>query len=247
MGKVTGIEWTDSTWNPVVGCTKVSPGCDNCYAEALFRRWNGSGFEKLRLSSSNVMALPLFLKASSRVFVCSMSDFFHRDAARYWPGMTRVMLQRPDITFQMLTKRPGQAVEYWKRMARLFGWTQWPAHMWLGVSAENQKYLPRIDVIKRVPAPVHFLSAEPLLGPLDLCGTEAMDWVIIGGESGPKARPMDLDWAVDIVSQCREAGVPVFVKQLGTVAAKRLGMKSYRGGDIEEFPPELRVREFPTT
>lgn len=238
MGATTGIEWTDATVNFWVGCTKVSPGCDHCYAETLEKRW-GRNFITLRKVKGAVpLAYQLQRRAEKegrrlRVFTCSMSDFFHQHAAPWREEAWRVMGECSLLDWQVLTKRPGLAVAW----HRSHGWLP---NVWLGASAESAKYLPRLDVLASVPAPVRFVSAEPLLGPVDLWPwihedrwgetEKPINWVIVGGESGPKARPFDLAWARDIVAQCKVAGVPVFVKQLGSNPVAR--NDGERGGDL---------------
>ena len=272
MAETTRIEWTDATWNPWSGCTRVSPGCDHCYAESLSKRF-GRDFSTLRRASNATFYAPHKWKAPRKIFTCSMSDFFHRDAAPWLPQAWDLMRLATRHTFQVLTKRPGRAAAWWEHWRHDVNpadtpFVEWPAHIWLGTSVETQKYAPRVDVLARVPAPVRFVSAEPLLGPLDLThyldrphtcictkpdGPHSIDcladtktsWVIIGGESGPGARPMDLDWALSLVSQCRAAGIPVFVKQLGAAWARKNKAGDHKGGNPAEWPSALRIRQFP--
>lgn len=272
MGKVTGIEWTDATFNPWWGCAEVSPGCDNCYARELAKRTRGlawgPGAPRV-LASENVWRQPLAWNEEAeregrrhRVFCASMADVFDAEAPigaldRLW-GLIRAT---PMLDWQLLTKRPANI------RSRLP--VDWSAHgygnVWLGVSAETQAHLEqRLPAILRIPARCHFVSAEPLLGPLDLWPSwtrrndlgGALDWLIIGGESGPKSRPFEPDWAHDLLQQCarRKAageGPAPFVKQLGTAWAqqrrKRHGRADPKGGDIAEWPLGLRVRTFPPT
>jgi protein gp37 len=152
--------------------------------------------------------------------------------------------------FQVLTKRPGRAASFWAGLQTATGGAvKWPRHIWLGTSVETQKYAPRIDVLARVPAPVRFVSAEPLLGPLRLYDKyllhHSVHWVIVGGESGDTARPLDLLWVRQIITDCKAAGVPVFVKQLGTQWARRRGSRDFKGEDMKDWPEDLRVRQFP--
>lgn len=291
----TKIEWTDRTWNPVTGCTKVSPGCDHCYAEGIARRFAGgpafpNGFD-VTLRWPQVTD-PMRWRKPARVFVNSMSDLFHDDVPDdFIARVFAVMAATPQHTYQVLTKRHGRmrsllssgrfaddvqeevfssldlnddAIDQVQRR-------EWPSgNVWLGVSVEDQKRADlRIPALLDTPAAVRFLSCEPLLGPVDLhwcdgvdaiaqdwygtpggAGTGAphplVDWVIIGGESGPGARPMGLDWAGRIVQNCADAGVPVFVKQLGTMWDREHGRRG-KGGDMAAWPEDLRVREFPQT
>ncbi len=319
---MSDIEWTDETWNPVTGCTKVSPGCAHCYAETFAERFRGvpghpfeQGFD-LKLWPER-LTKPFTWKKPRKVFVNSMSDLFHEDVPfEFIDRVFAVMALTPQHTYQVLTKRP-------ERMRRYLTWagemlnrqgavqhvldvqhargewgldnSEWPKgrpqltgrwpllNVWLGTSVENQHWADiRIPELLATPAAVRFLSCEPLLGPLDLRpwltrvptsgdgwrltgGTAlaiadiVLDWVIVGGESGPKAQAFDLAWARSIVSQCRAAGVPVFVKQLGWRPYLELGpgspnavkvvhfldLKSRKGGDMAEWPEDLRVREWP--
>lgn len=211
MGEITGIQWTNSSWNPWQGCTKVSPGCDNCYAEALDKRW-GRDFSRLHRSADATFYGPMRWKGPRFVFTCSMSDFFHRQADPWRGEAWNIMRQTPHLTYQVLTKRPGLAVDWYKKHG-------WLPNVWLGTSVENQKYVPRLDVLAGVPAPILFLSAEPLLEALELSCPyldgcfRPLDWVIVGAESGPHRRLMDVAWVQAIVEQCHIVGVPVFVKQ----------------------------------
>ena len=230
MSEHSAIEWTDATWNPVTGCTVVSPGCAHCYAKTFAERFRGvpghpyeQGFD-LKLWPERLRT-PLQWSKPKRVFVNSMSDLFH-------PGVPTAFIQQVFDTmcraerhqFQVLTKRPERARE----LAALL---PWPPNVWLGVSVENQWWTSRIDDLREIPAVVRFLSCEPLLGPLSL-NLRGIHWVIVGGESGPRARPMRGDWATDIRDQCERAGVAFFFKQWGAhdPSGKRVGKK--RAGRI---------------
>lgn len=252
----TGIEWTDETWNPVTGCSRVSPGCDNCYMFAMYPRLRAMGVPGYQDAPDRITLLPKRLgeplrwKTSKRVFVNSMSDVFHRDVPDdFILAMFETMTAAANRghIFQVLTKRPGRAVAWWSTHARYFS-NVWPEAVWLGTSVESQKYVPRLAVLKRVPAPVRFLSAEPLLEPIDIrewVNNGTLDWVIVGGESGRGARPFDPEWATSIRAQCAPAGVPVFIKQLGSAWARESGATHSKGGDATEWPAALRSREFP--
>ncbi len=232
----SSIEWTDETWNPVTGCTHVSPGCDHCYMYALYPRlkaMGASGYEtgpdEVRLLPARLRA-PLSWKKPRHVFVNSMSDVFHPGVPfDFVLDMFLVMQEaasRRGHIFQVLTKRPGRAVAWWKEYEEHFP-AGWPANIWMGASVESQKYAARLTVLARLPAQIRFVSAEPLLERLDLTPwleSGVLQWVIVGGESGAGARPMDLDWARTLRDQCSEASVAFFLKQLG-------GVRNKRGGD----------------
>ncbi|RMH15086.1 MAG: phage Gp37/Gp68 family protein [Acidobacteria bacterium] len=244
MSQQSRIEWTDATWNPVRGCTKISPGCKHCYAETFAERWRGvsghpyeQGFD-LKLVPHKLLD-PLTWARPRRIFVNSMSDLFHEGVGeRYVAAVLEIMRLADWHVYQVLTKRAA-------RMRRIIA-SQHPdlarhRHIWLGVSVENRNYgLPRIDELRRTPAAVRFLSVEPLLedlGELDLRG---IDWVIVGGESGPGARPMRRSWVVSIRRQCRAAGVPFFFKQWGGVQKKKQG-RQLDGRTYDELPRIARL------
>lgn len=251
------IEWTQETWNPVTGCTRVSPGCDNCYMFALYPRLRGMrvpGYEK----SPDVVTLlperlsaPLKWPTPRRVFVNSMSDLFHQAVPdefilRVFQVMRDAAQARGHV-FQVLTKRPGRAVAWWARHSHLFP-QGWPRNIWLGTSVENQKYAPRITVLARVPAAIKFVSVEPLLGPVDLSkwlSVGNVQWVIVGGESGPHARPMETRWVEALREQCAQHDVSFFVKQLGRRWALANDATSHKGGDIDEWPERFAIRQYP--
>jgi protein gp37 len=234
MSEKSAIEWTDSTWNPVTGCNKVSPGCKHCYAETFAERWRGipghpyeQGFD-LRLWPDR-LELPLTWKKPRTIFVNSMSDLFHEEVPlAFTQRVFRTMERASWHTFQILTKRSERLVELAPDL-------NWPPNVWMGVSIETAKYLWRADHLRKVPSAVRFLSLEPLLGPLgtlDLCG---IHWVIVGGESGPGARPIEAKWVREIRKQCRAAGVPFFFKQWGGVQKKRSG-RVLDGRTWDEMP-----------
>ena len=243
------IEWTDETWNPVTGCTRVSPGCDHCYMFALYPRLKAMGVPGYEADPSEVRLLPERLDAPMRwgrprrVFVNSMSDVFHPSVPyEFINGIFDVMCEASEQrghVFQVLTKRPGRAVAWWERNQDRYG-SEWPSGVWIGTSVENQKYAPRITVLARLPAAVRFVSAEPLLGAVDLrqwLDAGDVQWIIAGGESGPAARPMDLDWARDLRDQSAEAGVAFFLKQLGGKRGKRSGDEATLDGrQWREYP-----------
>lgn len=215
MGQLSKIEWTEATWNPAVGCTKISPGCQNCYAETMARRLKAMGAYgyangfKLTLLPER-LSDPIERKKPTIYFVNSMSDLFHENIPdTYIRQVFDVMKQSPQHTFQVLTKRADRLAEFFKDY-------QASTNAWLGVTVENTQHgIPRINQLRKVKAHVRFLSIEPLLedlGELDLTG---IHWVIVGGESGPKARPMKLEWVMNIKRQCEEQNVAFFFKQWG--------------------------------
>ena len=331
---MSAIEWTDATWNPVTGCTKVSPGCAHCYAEGVATRFWPTRYPKIEnvepnrcgtliltkrprqftdvMTHADRLDQPLRWKKPRKVFVNSMSDLFHEDVPdAFIDQVFAVMALAPRHTFQILTKRAERMREYMNapgrvdRVADVIGFGEspgthrvpyehrsdvanhllgkciagksvsglpvWPLpNVWLGVSVENQRFADeRIPLLLQTPAAVRFISAEPLLGPIDVrpympnklwndlpsWKEPELEWVIVGGESGPGARPMQLEWAESVVVQCRGARVPVFVKQLGSSwrgisfrVADGINQRitDRKGGDPSEWPEDLRVREFPS-
>ena len=222
MATKTKIEWTETTWNPVTGCTKVSPGCQHCYAERMAFRLRAMGqpnyTQGFTLSLHEaVLDAPLSWRKPQMVFVNSMSDIFHEDVpSRFILRAFDVMRRASWHTFQVLTKRS-------KRLLELDPKIDWPSNVWMGVTVENAKYVSRIDHLRKTRANIKFLSVEPLLGPLPKLDLRAIDWVIVGGESGPGARPMKQEWVLEIRKRCENAGVPFFFKQWGGVNKKRAG------------------------
>jgi protein gp37 len=241
MATNSAIEWTDTTWNPLTGCTKVSPGCKNCYAERMARRLKAMGQPnyangfKLSLHES-MLDQPLHWRKPRRVFVNSMSDLFHRDVPdEYILRVFGVMRRAAQHQFQVLTKRS-------ERLAGIAGEIDWPKNVWMGVSVENADYTFRIDHLRETGAAVKFLSVEPLLGPLRALDLGGIDWVIVGGESGPGARPMSPGWVAEIRDQCVEAGVAFFFKQWGGVNKGRTG-RELDGRTWDEMPCEPLATE----
>lgn len=228
------IEWTNVTWNPLTGCTKISPGCKNCYAETMAKRLQAMGQpnyqDGFRLTlQPSMLQKPLTWARPRMVFVNSMSDLFHRDVPdSYIFRVFEIMRQCPRHTFQVLTKRPERA--------HFMGNTIiWPSNVWMGASVESSDYAFRVDDIRRTRASVKFLSLEPLLGPIPNLDLRDIDWVIVGGESGPGARPMLGRWARLIRDQCVETGVPFFFKQWGGVNKKAAG-RVLDGRTWDEMP-----------
>ena len=244
MSLNSAIEWTDATWNPVRGCTKISPGCKHCYAEVFAERFRGvkghpyeRGFD-LRLVPEK-LGEPLRWRTPKMIFVNSMSDLFHdRVPEDYIEAVANVMVKARWHTYQVLTKRS-------KRLSELLsGRLKFAAHaphIWWGVSVEDRKYgLPRIDHLRDAPAKVRFLSIEPLLEALGRIDLSGISWVIVGGESGPGARPMHKEWVISIRDQCREQRVPFFFKQWGGVRKIKHG-RSLDGCTYDEYPPTTPV------
>jgi protein gp37 len=242
MGLQSSIEWTEATWNPVTGCTKISPGCKLCYAERLAKRLQAMGqpnyargFE-LTLHE-HALALPLRWKKPQRIFVNSMSDLFHADVPlAFIQQVFAVMREAHWHRFQILTKRS-------ERLRELSPHLEWAPNIWMGVSVENQDYTFRIDDLRATAAHVKFLSLEPLLGPLAALRLAGIDWAIVGGESGPGARPIAEEWVLDIREQCLRSSVAFFFKQWGGVNKKKTG-RLLQGRTWDEIPdgrPTIKV------
>ena len=239
MGAKSTIEWTESTWNPVTGCTKISSGCAHCYAETLARRLKAMGQPNYANGfdvtvHEHALGLPLRWPKPQTIFVNSMSDLFHEAVPEEFILKTFEIMRRANWhRFQILTKRSGRLLE-------LDPVLPWAANIWMGVSVENGDYTFRIDDLRKTGAATKFLSLEPLLGPLPNLDLQGIDWVIVGGESGLRARPMDPSWVVDIRDQCLEARVPFFFKQWGGVNKKKAG-RVLEGRTWDEMPLVLRA------
>ncbi len=222
MAQGSSIEWTDATWNPVTGCTKVSPGCKNCYALRMANRLHAMGQPRYKNNfettmHADLLTQPLQWKSPRRVFVNSMSDLFHPDVdADFISAIFETMGRASWHTFQILTKRS-------ERLLELANSLPWFENVWMGVSVENQKYVHRVRHLKNVPASVRFLSVEPFLGPIPRLPLSDIDWVIVGGESGPRCRPMDPSWVRQIRDRCIVYDVPFFFKQWGGTRKKSTG------------------------
>lgn len=222
MATNSSIEWTESTWNPVTGCTKISSGCLHCYAERMAKRLHAMGQPNYRngfkvTCHPDTLGLPLKWRKPQMIFVNSMSDLFHRDVPTAFIDEIFFTMNEARLhCFQVLTKRAG-------RLAQLASRLNWTPNIWMGVTVESEPHIDRIDELRKVPAAVRFLSLEPLLGPLPNLDLTDIDWVIVGGESGPGARPMDEDWATDIRNQCLASKTPFFFKQWGGVQKKKAG------------------------
>ncbi|MGO9109325.1 MAG: DUF5131 family protein [Thermoguttaceae bacterium] len=234
MATNSAIEWTESTWNPVTGCTKVSPGCMHCYAERMAKRLQAMGQAnyadgfKVRMHD-HAVELPLTWKKPKTIFVNSMSDLFHKAVpVEFIQRVFDVMRRANWHQYQLLTKRS-------ERLLELDGKLEWLPNIWMGVSVENQSYTYRIDNLRQTRAQTKFLSLEPLLSPLPDLDLTGIDWAIVGGESGPGARPMKPEWATEIRDQCRKAQVPFFFKQWGGVQKNRTG-RELEGRTWDEMP-----------
>jgi protein gp37 len=245
MSGSSSIEWTDSTWNPVAGCDILSPGCTNCYAMRMAARLEAMGQEKyagltkktsrqyvwtgkVRLDWDS-LELPATWRKPRRIFVNSMSDLFHEDVPKkFVKAVFKVMAETPQHNYQVLTKRAD-------RLEELSASLKWPQNVWMGVSVERKDFVWRIDHLRRTGAHIKFLSLEPLLGPLAKLDLSGIDWVIAGGESGPRARPMDPKWVRDIRDQCSDAGVAFHFKQWGGVVKSKTG-RELDGRTWDEMP-----------
>jgi len=238
--KHTSIEWTHATWNPVTGCTKISAGCKHCYAERFAKRLQRMGSTRyqngFRLTlHEDLIDAPKRWKKPLLIFVNSMSDLFHeRVPDEFIERVFRTMNECEHHVFQVLTKRSGRLREFAPRV-------EWTPNIWMGVSVENEKVLFRVADLQAVPAQVRFLSCEPLLGSLPNLPLEGIHWVIVGGESGPKARPMQVEWVREIRDQCARAGVAFFFKQWGGVWKKRNG-RMLDGRTYDEMPGGRHVQ-----
>lgn len=267
MGDKTKIAWTDATWNTVVGCSKVSPGCRECYAEKLLATrlkhipvygstigLNGKWIGNCNLIEKH-MGKPFRWRKPRKIFVNDLGDTFHETVPfEFIAVIWGVMAACPQHTFQVLTKRPDRMLEFfdWIKAAHAgikpgsdgkYSWSL--PNVWLGVSCEDQTRADeRIPTLLQCPAPVRFVSAEPLLGPIVM--KKFVDWVIVGGESGPQARPCDIDWIRSILDQCKAAGKPCFIKQLGANVAKTaFAIRGKPMNDPDKWPEYLRVRDWP--
>ncbi len=244
MSATTEIEWTDATWNPVTGCTKITSGCDNCYAERFAERFRGvpghpfeNGFD-LTLRPDRV-SQPLTWKKPRQIFVNSMSDLFHKEVPwTFVDGVFDTMEKANWHTYQVLTKRSSLLVRY---LRARYGEGLAPAHIWLGVSVEDAKNAVRLRHLQSAQAAVKFVSFEPLLGPVGEVDLTGINWAIVGGESGPKARPMAEEWAIHLRDQCHAAKVAFFFKQWGGVRPKS-GGRLLRGREWNQYPVTSKTK-----
>jgi protein gp37 len=241
----SAIEWTDATWNPWMGCEKVSPGCAHCY---MYREQRQYGHDPTALRRSKTkFAEPLRWATRRHVFTCSWSDWFHPGADDWREEAWAIVRATPHLTYQILTKRPELVAD---RLPP--DWGEGYENVWLGVSVENSRFTWRAELLAGLPARTRFVSAEPLLGSLFSCDRRrrpidltAIDWLIVGGESGPGARVMNVDWARELAAACDATNTAFFMKQLGTVTGRGLGGRDRKGGDWDAFPADLRRREMP--
>ena len=237
MATGSRIEWTEATWNPVTGCTKVSAGCKHCYAERMAKRLKAMGSENYRNGfkltlQPQMLDLPYKWRKPRKVFVNSMSDLMHPDVPdEYILKVFRVMNENPQHRFQLLTKRP-------ERIESINRHVKWSPNVWMGVTIENDRFLGRADLLRDCGAQVKFLSLEPLLGPLTGLDLTGIDWAIVGGESGPKARPMKAEWATELRDMCLDAQVCFFFKQWGGVQKHRHG-RLLEGREWNQIPGEV--------
>jgi protein gp37 len=237
MADRSHIEWTEATWNPVTGCTKVSAGCKNCYAERLAKRLQLMGNRRyqngFRLTlHDDVIDLPRSWRSGRMIFVNSMSDLFHRDVPlEFIQRVFQTMRECPQHVFQILTKRS-------ERLQKIASLIDLPPNVWIGVSVENAAVLSRVDDLRIVPAAVRFLSCEPLIGSLAGIDLRGIHWMIVGGESGFGARPMKIEWVREIFRECRKQNVPFFFKQWGGVR-KDLAGRSLGGRTYDEMPERV--------
>ena len=239
MSTQSRIEWTESTWNPLTGCTKISPGCKHCYAERMSKRLKAMGQPnyvngfKLTMHE-HVLEKPLEWKTPQVIFVNSMSDLFHKDVPLEFVQRTFDVMKRAHWHhFQVLTKRS-------ERLLELSPHLEWAENIWMGVSVENADYTFRIDDLRKTGAKIKFLSVEPLLGPLPKMNLKGIDWVIVGGESGPGARPLEEAWVTGVRDQCTKAKVPFFFKQWGGVHKKKAG-RVLEGRTWDEMPVNINL------
>ncbi|MCF0061743.1 phage Gp37/Gp68 family protein [Dyadobacter chenwenxiniae] len=236
----SSIEWTEMTWNPTTGCTKISTGCKFCYAEIMSKRLQAMGIEKYKdnfevRTHEDSLSTPYTWKNSKVVFVNSMSDLFHKEIPlNFIKKVFEVMNENPQHVFQVLTKRADRLLELHKEL-------KWSHNIWMGVSVENENVTSRIDYLRETRAKVKFLSCEPLLGPLSNLNLTGIDWVIVGGESGHKPRAMNIDWVLDIQQQCKDSDVAFFFKQWGGKNKKESG-RLLNGRTYDEMP-EILLQE----
>ncbi len=239
MSSKTKIEWTEMTWNPVTGCRKISPGCMNCYAERMANRLRQMGAARYKNGfkitlHEDLTEMPHKWKKPQMIFINSMSDLFLEEVPSHFiKKIFDVMHRAYWHTFQVLTKRA-------ERFAEMSGEISWSPNIWMGVTVENEDYTFRIDYLRKTDAVIKFISIEPLLGPIPNLDLEGIDWVIVGGESGAGARPMEAEWVLDIRDQCQKAEVPFFFKQWGGVNKKKAG-RELEGRTWDEMP-NLKVR-----
>ena len=242
LANTSGIEWTQATWNPTTGCSKVSPGCKNCYAEKMSRRLKAMGVRKYRNNFEftehiSDTEIPLTWKKPKKIFVNSMSDLFHEESDFSFVGRCfETMMSADWHTYQVLTKRPERMREFSKMYKEIYR-SGIPPHIWMGASVENRDFAWRIKELRKVQCNTRFVSFEPLLGPVGRTNLDGIDWAIIGGESGHGFREVREEWIRDIITQCKEQKVPVFFKQWGGVRPKS-GGRRIRGKVFDQYPEQ---------
>jgi len=240
------IEWTEATWNPTTGCTKISPGCKNCYAEKLSKRLNAMGVKKYKnnfkfTEQPNDLELPLTWKKSKKIFVNSMSDLFHEESRmEFIANCFHTMVKADWHIYQVLTKRSHIMIEFSKLFESYFG-KKIPPHIWMGVSVENEDHTWRIDELRKVRCNTRFLSIEPLIDSVGKINLKGIDWVIIGGESGFGYRDVKKEWILDIIRQCKKQKVAVFFKQWGGIRPKSKG-REINGRTYSEYPKIKEIK-----
>lgn len=240
MANGSAIEWTEATWNPTTGCTKISQGCKNCYAATLSKRLKAMGIKKYKkefefVQHENELDLPLKWKKSRKIFVNSMSDLFHEKSEMEFVGKCFFTMIKADWhIYQVLTKRPNKMFEFSQLFEKYFGF-QIPSHIWMGTSVENNNTTWRIDDLRKVRSSMKFISFEPLLEEIDPVDLTGIDWAIIGGESGYHYRPVQKEWIVSLIKQCKKQDVKVFFKQWGGVRPKS-GGRTLNGRKYSAYP-----------
>lgn len=241
MAEKSKIEWTESTWNPVTGCTKISEGCLNCYAERMAYRLQSMGQDKYKngfkvTEHPENLEEPLKWRKPQIIFVCSMSDLFHKKVSDdYIKQVFRTMNRAHWHTFQVLTKRS-------KRLVHLAHELEWARNIWMGVTVESQKYKRRISDLAKTPAHIKYLSIEPMISEIKPISLKGIDWVIVGGESGPGSRPMEENWVISIRDKCVKSNVPFFFKQWGGVNKKQTG-RLLKGKTWDQYPNPIMLEQ----
>jgi len=245
MAQISKIEWTESSWNPVTGCTKISSGCKNCYAERMAFRLKAAGQPRYRNGfkltlQDDIVELPLRWKKPREIFVGSMTDIFHKDVPLDYIKLIFSTMEKADWhIFQVLTKRADRLAEVAKHLP-------WPKNVWMGVTVETEKEVGRIKQLQKVPASIKFLSMEPLLGPIPQFPTSGIDWIIVGGESGPRSRPIENRWVIEIRNRCLKNNISFFFKQWGGTNKKKNG-RLLEGKFWDEYPQERELLVQPET
>lgn len=240
MALGSAIEWTEATWNPTTGCTKISAGCKNCYAATLSKRLKSMGLEKYKnefeyTEHNDDVELPLEWKKPKKIFVNSMSDLFHEKSMMEFVGKCFATMVKADWhTYQVLTKRPNKMAEFSELFKNHFGFMI-PNHIWMGTTVENRDNVWRIDALRKVRSNIKFISFEPLIGPIGKVNLSGINWAIIGGESGYGYRPVEKEWIMEIIHQCEEQNVSIFFKQWGGIRPKS-GGREINGRTYEEYP-----------